>query len=67
MHRKIVFVLGLAASVALTACGGNGAATTPMAPMAPPPPPASSASVPTDVLTYKNDLRPPPQGRRYVI
>jgi outer membrane protein assembly factor BamB len=59
MHRKIVFVLGLAASVALTACGGNGAATTPMAPMAPmapPPPPASSASVPTDVLTYKNDL-----------
>jgi outer membrane protein assembly factor BamB len=56
MHRKIVFVLGLAASVALTACGGNGAATTPTAPMAPPSPPASSASVPTDVLTYKNDL-----------
>jgi outer membrane protein assembly factor BamB len=60
MDRKIVFVLGLAASVALTACGGNGAATTPMAapmaPMAPPPPPAASASVPTDVLTYKNDL-----------
>jgi PQQ-like domain len=60
MHRKIVFVLGLAASVALTACGGNGAATTPTAPpasMAPPPPPAaSSAPVPTDVLTYKNDL-----------
>jgi hypothetical protein len=58
MHRKIVFVLGLAASMALTACGGNGAATTPtaapMAPMAPPPPPA--AAVPTDVLTYKNDL-----------
>jgi PQQ-like domain len=59
MHRKIVFVLGLAASVALTACGGNGAATTPTAPtpsMAPPPPPAASAPVPTDVLTYKNDL-----------
>jgi outer membrane protein assembly factor BamB len=56
MHRKIVCVLGLAASVALTACGGNGAATTPTAPMAPPPPPASSAPVPTDVLTYKNDL-----------
>jgi outer membrane protein assembly factor BamB len=56
MHRKIVFVLGLAASVALTACGGNGAATTPAAPMAPPAPPASSAPVPTDVLTYKNDL-----------
>ena len=56
MHRKIVFVLGLAASVALTACGGNGAATTPTAPMAPPPPPASSPSAPTDVLTYKNDL-----------
>jgi PQQ-like domain len=58
MHRKIVFVLGLAASVALTACGGNGAATTPTAPapMASPPPPASSAPVPTDVLTYKNDL-----------
>jgi hypothetical protein len=57
MHRKIVFVLGLAASVALTACGGNGAATAPMAPAAAtPPPPVSSASVPTDVLTYKNDL-----------
>ena len=60
MDRKIVFALGLAASVALTACGGNGAATTPMAapmaPMAPPPPPASAAAVPTDVLTYKNDL-----------
>jgi hypothetical protein len=59
MHRKIVFVLGLAASVALTACGGNGAATTPTTPtasMAPPPPPAASAPVPTDVLTYKNDL-----------
>ena len=59
MHRKIVLVLGLAASVALTACGGNGAATTaaaPAAPMASPPPPASSAPVPTDVLTYKNDL-----------
>jgi outer membrane protein assembly factor BamB len=56
MHRKIVFVLGLAASVALIACGGNGAATTPAAPMAPPAPPASSAPVPTDVLTYKNDL-----------
>ena len=57
MHRKIVFVLGLAASVALNACGGNGAATTPAAPMAPTPPPASSAPpVPTDVLTYKNDL-----------
>jgi outer membrane protein assembly factor BamB len=56
MHRKIVFILGLAASVALTACGGNGAATTPTAPMAPPPPPASSPPVPTDVLTYKNDL-----------
>jgi len=56
MHRKIVLVLGLAASVALTACGGNGAATTPTAPTAPPPPPTSSVSVPTDVLTYKNDL-----------
>jgi len=56
MHRKIVFVLGLAASVALTACGGNGAPTTPTASMAPPPPPASSPPVPTDVLTYKNDL-----------
>ena len=59
MHRKIVLVLGLAASVALAACGGNGAATTaaaPAAPMASPPPPASSAPVPTDVLTYKNDL-----------
>ena len=61
MHRKIVFVLLLAASVALTACGGNGAATTPAtpaapaAPAAPAPPPASTASVPTDVLTYKND------------
>jgi outer membrane protein assembly factor BamB len=57
MHRKIVFVLGLAASVALTACGGGkGASMTPAASMAPPPPPPSSASVPTDVLTYKNDL-----------
>jgi outer membrane protein assembly factor BamB len=57
MQRKIVFFLGLAASVALTACGGNGAATTPTASMAPPPPPTSSAPpVPTDVLTYKNDL-----------
>jgi len=57
MQRKIVFFLGLAASVALIACGGNGAATTPTAPMAPPPPPTSSAPpVPTDVLTYKNDL-----------
>src|ERR1700733_8105799 len=57
MQRKIVFFLGLAASVALTACGGNGAATTPTAPMAPPPPPTSSTPpVPTDVLTYKNDL-----------
>jgi hypothetical protein len=56
MHRKIVLVLGLAASVALAACGGNGAATTAAAPMASPPPPASSAPVPTDVLTYKNDL-----------
>ena len=56
MHRKIVLVLGLAASVALTACGGNGAATTAAAPTAPPPPPTSSVSVPTDVLTYKNDL-----------
>ena len=56
MHRKIVFVLGLAASVALTACGGNGAPTTPTASMAPPPPSASSPPVPTDVLTYKNDL-----------
>jgi outer membrane protein assembly factor BamB len=56
MHLKIVFVIGLSASVALTACGGNGAATMPTASMAPPPPPASSAAVPTDVLTYKNDL-----------
>src|ERR1700678_4307585 len=56
MRRKIGFVLGLAASVALTACGGNGAPTTPTASMAPPPPPASSPPVPTDVLTYKNDL-----------
>jgi hypothetical protein len=58
MHRKIVFVLGLAASAALTACGGNGAATMPTTSMAPPPapPPTSSASMPTDVLTYKNDL-----------
>ena len=56
MHRKIVFFLGLAASVALTACGGNGAATTPTAPMAPPPPTSSAPPVPTDVLTYKNDL-----------
>jgi outer membrane protein assembly factor BamB len=57
MQRKIVFFLGLAASVALSACGGNGAATTPTAPMTPPPPPTSSTPpVPTDVLTYKNDL-----------
>jgi PQQ-like domain len=58
MHRKIVFVLGLVASAALTACGGNGAATMPTTSMAPPPspPPTSSASMPTDVLTYKNDL-----------
>jgi outer membrane protein assembly factor BamB len=55
MHRKIVFVLGLAASMALAACGGgNGAATTPAAP--PPPPTSSAPPVPTDVLTYKNDL-----------
>ena len=57
MQRKTVFFLSLAASVALTACGGNGAATAPTAPMSSPPPPTSSTPpVPTDVLTYKNDL-----------